>query len=162
MPFKPAVRNEAEKILNALGIITYPVLLALGLPVFLQTIVLEKEQRLIQNMKINGLRMSNYWYVNYIFFFLLYLVVMGCYLGFGRYISRLTLFTDTDILLLFLTFFGWGLCQVSQAFFLSSFLNDSQTASMIGYTCSIIFTILASTLMCTGTAMPNRDIIMRW
>lgn len=110
MPFKPAVRNEAEKILNALGIITYPVLLALGLPVFLQTIVLEKEQRLIQNMKINGLRMSNYWYVNYIFFFLLYLVVMGCYLGFGRYISRLTFFTDTDILLLFLTFFGWGLC----------------------------------------------------
>jgi hypothetical protein len=35
MPFKPAVRNEAEKILNALGIICYPVLLAMGLPVFL-------------------------------------------------------------------------------------------------------------------------------
>lgn len=55
MPFKPQVRNEALKILNTLGIIIFPVGLSLSMPAFLYTIVLEKENRLLENMKINGL-----------------------------------------------------------------------------------------------------------
>lgn len=43
MPFKPKVRGEAEKIINCLGDIAYPVLVSLSLPVFLYQIVLEKE-----------------------------------------------------------------------------------------------------------------------
>ena len=93
MPFKPAVRDEAEKILNALGGVQYPLLLSLSLPVFLYTIVLEKEQRLMENMKINGLKMINYWKVNYVFNFGLYLVVMTCYFLFGKFVSGLTFFT---------------------------------------------------------------------
>lgn len=151
MPFKPAVRNEAEKILNAVGNIVYPVLLALGLPVFLYGIVLEKETRLMQNMKINGLKMSNYWLVAYCFNFFLYMIVCLCYVGFGKYVTGLSFFTDTDPIIMTLLFVGWGLCQVSQAFFVSVFLNDSQTASMIGYSCSIIFTVVASTVMISGT-----------
>lgn len=96
MPFKPAVRNEAEKILNVIGNIVYPVLLSLGLPVFLYTIVLEKETRLMQNMKINGMKMYNYWFVAYIFNFFLYSIVAIGYFIFGRYVSGLTFFMDTD------------------------------------------------------------------
>ncbi len=43
MPFKPKVRGEAEKIINCLGDIAYPVLVSLSLPVFLYQIVLAKE-----------------------------------------------------------------------------------------------------------------------
>lgn len=43
MPFKPDVRDGADKVMNALGGITYPLYLSLSLPVFLYTIVLEKE-----------------------------------------------------------------------------------------------------------------------
>ena len=38
-------------------------------------------------MKINGLKMMNYWLVNYVFNYLSYLIVMFSYFGFGKYFS---------------------------------------------------------------------------
>ena len=111
--------------MNALGGVIYPLYLSLSLPVFLYTIVLEKEQRLIENMKINGLNMLNYWKVNYVFNFMMYLTVMTTYLSYGKFVSGLTFFTDTDIRVLILTNIGWGLCQISIAFTLAAFLNNS-------------------------------------
>jgi len=64
MPFNPELGKEMAKIINCIGNTVYPLLLSLGLPVFLSQIVFEKEQKLIQNMKINGLQMKNYWTVN--------------------------------------------------------------------------------------------------
>lgn len=125
MPFKPDVRDGADKIMNALGGINYPLYLSISMPVFLYTIVLEKEQRLIENMKINGLNMMNYWKVNYTFNLGMYLIVMFLYIGYGKFISGLTFFTDNNVYVLLLTLFGWGLCQISGAFFLAAFLNDS-------------------------------------
>ena len=43
------------KILNSIGSIAFPVMMSLGMPAFLYTIVLEKENRLLEIMKINGL-----------------------------------------------------------------------------------------------------------
>jgi hypothetical protein len=47
MPFKASVDKQLGKVANSFGNTVYPVLLSLGLPVFLYTLVLEKEQRLI-------------------------------------------------------------------------------------------------------------------
>ena len=71
----------------------FPLFLSLCLPVFLYTIVLEKEQRLIENMKINGLNMLNYWKVNFVFNFFMYLAIMTLYLGFGKFFAGLTFFS---------------------------------------------------------------------
>ena len=125
MPLKPGVRSETEKVINIVGNGAYPLLLSLSLPVFLYSIVLEKEQRLLENMKINGLNMRNYWTVTYVFSFILYLATVFVYAGFGRYISGLSFFIETNIYILGLTLVGWGLCQVSLAFFFSVFLQDS-------------------------------------
>ena len=141
-----------------MGGISYPLYLSLSLPVFLYTIVLEKEQRLIENMKINGLNMLNYWKVNFTFYFLMYLSVMTLYLGFGKFCSGLTFFSETNITVLILTNIGWGLCQISVAFTLAAFLNDSQTASMFGYIFSIILTLGAGTfVMCGGVYDTNGE-----
>jgi hypothetical protein len=141
----------------------FPLFLSLCLPVFLYTIVLEKEQRLIENMKINGLNMLNYWKVNFIFNFLMYLSVMTVYLTFGKFLSSLTFFTETDITILILTNVGWGLCQISIAFTLASFLNDSQTASMFGYIFSIILTLGAGTfVMCGGVYDANGEMSFKY
>lgn len=125
MPFKPAGRNEAEKVVNAIGDLAYPVLLALGLPVYLYGLVLEKEKRLVQTMRINGLKMYNYWLVNFLFSMAQYMTVMLIFYLAGYYWSKLTIFTDTDPIIILSIYVGWGLNQVSQAFFLSCFLNDS-------------------------------------
>lgn len=47
MPFKPRVRAEAEKAINCVGDIVYPMLTSLGLPIFMYNIVLEKELKLV-------------------------------------------------------------------------------------------------------------------
>ena len=43
MPFKADFREESGKVINAIGVLTFPLLMSFSLPVFLYTIVLEKE-----------------------------------------------------------------------------------------------------------------------
>jgi len=128
MPFKPKVRAEAEKAINCIGDIVYPVMTCLSLPIFMYNLVLEKETKLIQNMKINGMKMSNYWFVTGIFNFGMYCIIMLCYYGFGRFVSGLSFFTESDPWIMFHMYLGWGLNQVSQSFLFSCFLQDSQSA----------------------------------
>ena len=56
MPFTVAMDKELSKISNFLGIIAFPVCLSLAMPIFLYNLVLEKELKLLDNMKINGLK----------------------------------------------------------------------------------------------------------
>lgn len=51
-------------IINLAGASLYPLSLSLLLPVFMYAIVLEKEDRLIEMMKMNGMKIFNYWTVN--------------------------------------------------------------------------------------------------
>lgn len=148
MPFKPEVRAEALKILNAIGCLTFPVVMSLGMPAFLYTIVLEKENRLLENMKINGLQMVNYWFVGYIFNFIYQMVTILAYLMFGRYVSGISFFSETHFGVIFLAYTGWGMCSVSMAFLLSCFINRANSAAMIGYVFSIIM-VLGSSTFCT-------------
>ena len=53
------------------------------------------------------------------------MLVMTVFFLTGYYLSELTIFTDTDPIIILLIYVGWGLNQVTQAFFLSVFLNDS-------------------------------------
>lgn len=87
--------------------------------------MLEKETRLIENMKINGMKMSNYWIVNFFFNLMFYCATAVLFLLFGIKVFKLQIFTDTNLLILVLILFGWGLAQVSLAFFVSVFLNKS-------------------------------------
>lgn len=110
MPFKPNLRKEAQKLVNGAGYVVFPVLLSVSLPVFLYNIVLEKEFRLIENMKINGLQMSNYYKVNTVFNFVWFLIVAGTNLFFGRYALNLLVYVETNVWVMAVTAVGWGLC----------------------------------------------------
>jgi len=50
---------------------------------------------------------------------------------------------------------GWGFAQVAMAFFLSVFLNKSQTATIVGYAVAVWFTVVASTFNLTVYSPPN-------
>jgi len=125
MPFKPKIRAEAEKAINCIGDIVYPVLTALSLPIFMYNIVLEKEHKLLQNMKINGMRMSNYWFVTAVFNFGMYCLFVLCYYGFGKFISGLSFFTESNPVIMLQMYLAWGLNQVALSFLFSCFLHDS-------------------------------------
>jgi hypothetical protein len=125
MPFRPNLRKETEKVANLVGTLIFPALLSVNIPGFLYQIVQEKEQRLLQNMKINGMRMRNYWMVNYLFNLTIYLITASSFFLFGLYIADFSFFVETARNFLLASIFGWGLNAVSLAFFLSCFLNSS-------------------------------------
>jgi hypothetical protein len=86
-----------------------PFCLCLGLPVFMYSLVLEKEKRLLENMKINGLNLSNYWFVNFVFNYCYYFVTMILFYGFGKYVFKMIVFRKTHTFLFLAILNGWGL-----------------------------------------------------
>jgi len=100
MPFKQDDSDNIQRIINLAGSTFYPMAVSLLMPLFLYTIVLEKESKLIEIMKINGMKMRYYWMSNFAFNFLLYSATMLIFNLFGSVCLGLTLFTQTNALLL--------------------------------------------------------------
>ena len=128
MPTSMTTAALLAKIISLAGGSLYPIALALLFPIFMQAIVLEKEERLREIMKMNGLRMRNYWFINYIFNMGMYLLSTAIFIIFGKYILRVDFFTHTNFGVLLISFFGWGLSQVSLAFFFQNFMAKAKTA----------------------------------
>ena len=76
MPTKDQNQSWLMKIINLAGASLFPLSLSLLLPVFMYAIVLEKEERLLEMMKMNGMRMRNYWSVTYLFNFSMYFLMI--------------------------------------------------------------------------------------
>ena len=53
---------------------------------------------------------------------------------------------DTHAMLYFELLACWGLCQVSIAFFMCSFLNNAQSAALIGYGVAFYTSIIAANM----------------
>jgi hypothetical protein len=131
MPMIADSSTVLDKIFSLTGASLYPIALSLLLPVFMYAIVLEKEERLQEMMKMNGMKMRYYWIVNYLWNLTMYLVAALIFYIFGRYILVTAFFTDTGFFPLFIVIFGWGLAQVSLSFFFQNFLSKARSATSI-------------------------------
>jgi len=69
--------------------------------------------------------MNNYWIVNFIFNFIMYSLVCVVFLVAAIFVFDILMFSQTSMALTVVTFAGWGLAQISWAFFFSVFLNNS-------------------------------------
>ena len=99
MPINMTQEGRIKKIINFVGAGIFPLSLALLLPVFMYSIVLEKEEKLIQIMKMNGMAIYNYWLVNFVFDYFLYFITVIVFLVFGCAILQLQAFTSTSPML---------------------------------------------------------------
>ena len=108
-PFKTNFDKDIQRSISIMGTFVFPICMCMCLPVFLYQIVLEKETRLIETMKINGMRMYNYWIVNFFFNLGIYCITAIVYVFFGAYIFGIELFNATSLSLLILLMLGWGL-----------------------------------------------------
>jgi len=144
MPLSMSTAAVLSKVISLAGGSLYPIALALLLPVFMQAIVLEKEERLREIMKMNGLKMRNYWFINYIFNMGMYLISAAIFIVVGKFIMRVDFFTRTNIYVLLLSFLGWGFSQVSLAFFFQNFMAKAKTAMIFGYLLAVWTAILGS------------------
>lgn len=129
MPYHQDDSENIQRIINVAGSTFYPMAISLLMPLFMYTIVLEKEGKLIEIMKINGMKMTYYWLSVFVFNFILYVITMVVFVITGGLVLQLSLFTSTNFALQGLVYLGWGLCQIGMAFFFQAFLNNARTAT---------------------------------
>lgn len=129
MPFEVDNTENIQRIINLAGSTFYPLAISLLMPLFMYTIVLEKESKLVEIMKINGLKMTYYWLSLFTFNFIIYATTFIIFYLFGRFAFSFKLFTDTSGVLMLIIFFGWGFCQIGLAYFFQSFLSNARTST---------------------------------
>ena len=83
-------------MLNLTGSTLFPLALSLLLPIFMYSIVLEKEERLISFMKMNGMQMWKYWVTNFLFDIIVYVIMVVIFFLFGIFIIDITYFYQTN------------------------------------------------------------------
>ena len=115
-----------------LGLLLYPFAVSFVIAIYVNAIVREKQDRLREMMKMMGLKMSWYWFVNYLWDIFLYLFIIGVMI-ITSIAFRLRMFTQTAFLIWIIILFGWGNAQVAMSFLLSTFFNKARTATIVSY-----------------------------
>lgn len=100
MPYNQDDSGNIQRIINLAGATFYPLAISLLMPLFMYTIILEKEGKLIEIMKINGMKMRNYWLSLFTYDFILYFITIFVFYFSGSILMRLSFFTDTNFLLM--------------------------------------------------------------
>jgi len=129
MPISQDTSNLLNMIFSLIGATLYPIALSLMLPVFMYVIVLEKEERLQEMMKMNGLKMRYYWLINYLWNLIMYCASVTVFILFGQFVLEISFFTETGTGPMLVMLFGWGLSQVSLSFFWQNFIGKARSAT---------------------------------
>jgi len=128
-----------------LAVFLLPFAFSFLLPVYVYNVVHERQERLLDMMMMNGLKMFTYWTVNYIYNLIIYLLMTGgaiiIAIGF-----QIPFFTQTSGWITFSVFLGWGVNQIAFAFFLSCFFSKERTATILCYLL-VIASILAGIIV---------------
>ncbi|KAJ3273832.1 hypothetical protein HDV01_003810 [Terramyces sp. JEL0728] len=126
-----------------LGSTLYPFGISFLLPIFVITLVSEKETRILLMMKMNGMKPWYYYTAHYITMLILYCISATIFYITGVFF-RLTLFTQTDTALLLLLLFVWGNCQIALAFLFSTIFKKSRDALVYVFLvvlCSVVISL---------------------
>lgn len=121
---------------EAFGLVLYPICVSLQLPVYLFLFVNEKETKLKAFASAMGLTKTIFWGSNYLFCLLMYSVVVSAFV-LGASVIGLRLWTHTPPFVLIVMLAGWGFSLVAVAAFIQSFLSNTRTASIVGYSVSL-------------------------
>lgn len=84
MPFIDDDQKWLPRLISITGSTLYPLCLSLLLPIFMFTLVHEKDEQLLIMMKMNGLKMHYYWFVTILFFLFISFVTYGIFYFVGR------------------------------------------------------------------------------
>ena len=85
-----------NSIINSVSALIFPLGLSLLVPVFLYSIVLEKEERLVQMMKMNGLKIRYYWLTFFVFNLTLSVVTNLLFFLVGTFVFTTPFFSKTS------------------------------------------------------------------
>ncbi|RHZ90058.1 hypothetical protein Glove_8g107 [Diversispora epigaea] len=125
------------------GGLLYPFGVSFLLPIFVITLVKEKEDRILVMMKMNGLKSFTYFLSHYIHFYTLHIITSIVFVVTGLFF-KMEIFTKTQPGVYILLLFIWGHIEIALAFFFSCFFSKSRTALVVSFLivlCGIIVSI---------------------
>ncbi|KAF9186902.1 hypothetical protein BGZ51_001692 [Haplosporangium sp. Z 767] len=141
-------------IASMVGRILYPFGVSFLLPIFVITLVKEKEDRILVMMRMSGLKSITYYVAHYIHFYALHVIASLMFICAGL-AFQMPFFTQIDPGVFILLFFFWGHVQIALAFFLSCFFSKSRTALVIVFLlvlCGVIVSLATETIFDTDAA----------
>jgi hypothetical protein len=103
---------------------------------------------------MNGLNIKYYWINTFIFNFIISLITFSTFYIFGYAVLKLTIFTETGILLYWTILLGWAIAQISLTNFVQIFVNNAKSATILGYLLSIFSTLIGEALSTTIHPFP--------
>ncbi|CAG8698021.1 10354_t:CDS:2, partial [Dentiscutata heterogama] len=133
---------------SLIGGILYPFGVSFLLPIFVITLVKEKEDRILVMMKMNGLRTFTYYLTHYIHFFSVHIVTTFVFIITGL-VFKMEIFTKTDPSVYIILFFVWGHVEIALAFIFSCFFSKARIALVCTFLivlCGIIVSFAAESL----------------
>eukprot|EP01028_Stygiella_incarcerata_P004400 TRINITY_DN1960_c0_g1_i1.p1 TRINITY_DN1960_c0_g1~~TRINITY_DN1960_c0_g1_i1.p1 ORF type:complete len:888 (+),score=242.32 TRINITY_DN1960_c0_g1_i1:206-2869(+) len=130
MPFKYKVRSVA--VAEILGLFFFPIIAMFLLPVFLYSIVMEKQTRLREFMKMHGMRMRHYWFTTFVFDWIIYLLATIVFFAFCA-MFQFKFILQTNPLIYSGLYLAWGLSMIAWAIFISAFVRKGNAATISGY-----------------------------
>jgi len=136
-------------------VLFYSLALALGFPIIMQFLAMEKEENVKHLMEVNGMRVRNYWLSAVLFFFLFFLLSSALFFGLGRLVMDDALFQRVPFKDIATFAVLWNLNQVMFSLFLSGFLNSSGTATAIGFMISMPINFFAASVNLNVYAYPS-------
>ncbi|XP_073389468.1 ABC transporter A family member 7 isoform X4 [Physcomitrium patens] len=101
-------------------------------PVVLTALVYEKQYHLRMMMKMHGLGDLSYWTITYIYFLVLFMIYMFCFIMFGSAVG-LNFFLKNDYGIQFVFAFLYVNMIIAFGFLSSNFFWDVKTATVAGY-----------------------------
>ena len=105
----------------------YPISISILIPLFIHNIVYEKEKQIIELLKINGMKMKNYWFSNFIFNYIIYLLMVIPFYISEALLSNLNILGNTSFSLILITLLGWGIGQIGLSYFFQAFISKENT-----------------------------------
>ncbi|RIA92292.1 P-loop containing nucleoside triphosphate hydrolase protein [Glomus cerebriforme] len=145
----PTLSNNTISIpLDKIGNVFYPFGISFLLPIFVITLMKEKEERILIMMRMNGLKISTYYLVHYIHFYILYTIASLFFIITGL-LFHMEIFTKTEPLVYIILFFIWGHVQIALAFLFNCFFNKSRTALIVTFfiiICSVLVSLFVDSV----------------
>ncbi|KAF9098547.1 hypothetical protein BGX27_000767 [Mortierella sp. AM989] len=141
-------------IASLVGRILYPFGVSFLLPIFVITLVKEKEDRILVMMKMSGLKSITYYVAHYIHFYILHIIASLMFIIAG-FAFQMPFFTKVAPGVFLILFFFWGHAQIALAFFLSCFFSKSRTALVIVFLlvlCGVIVSLATESIFDTDPA----------
>lgn len=145
----PTVDDQTYKgfFENAISLVTinmFPVALCLGFPLMLFIQVMEKEEKIMELLIINGLKTKSYWKAFYTYNTLQLTIVLLVFMLAAKIFVKIEYFQSSSMMIFFWFLTVWNLAQISFALLVSTFISRSSTATLVGYTVSIFLILFIS------------------